>query len=77
MESLRHALECLLNKHSAENGSDTPDAILASYLVACLNAFDAATLVRDKWYDIKNTWARDKFERSLSPYDLSESKNRS
>jgi hypothetical protein len=46
----REALECLLNQHSKENGSDTPDFILAEYLAGCLNTFDIAVRNREKWY---------------------------
>ena len=45
-----HDLMHLINKHSMESGSDTPDFILAEYLVACLNAFSTATCARSKWY---------------------------
>lgn len=48
--SLREELVGLLNKHSAENGSDTPDFILADYLMNCLDAFDKAVTAREKWY---------------------------
>lgn len=47
----RKELEILLNCHCQENISDTPDFILAKYLVDCLNAFDQATLRRTAWYD--------------------------
>lgn len=40
----------LLNRHSMENGSDTPDFILADYLMVCLVAFNAAVARRAKWY---------------------------
>lgn len=39
-----------LNAVSAENGSDTPDFILAEYLVLCLRTFDLAVSMRDQWY---------------------------
>jgi len=35
-------LKVLINKHSMENGSDTPDFVLAMYLRDCLNAFNRA-----------------------------------
>jgi len=50
MRSLREDLADVLNKHSAENGSDTPDFILGLYLTKCLNAFDEAVDEREKWY---------------------------
>ncbi len=42
----RGDLASLLNQHSKEQGSNTPDFILAQYLVDCLEAFDRATLDR-------------------------------
>lgn len=38
----REELQRLLNRHSMENGSDTPDFVLADYLTDCLEAFDRA-----------------------------------
>ncbi len=46
----RKELEKLVNKHSMESGSDTPDFILADYLVGCLNSYDIALKAREKWY---------------------------
>lgn len=43
-------LEKLINYHSIENESDTPDFILAEYMKACLDAFNVGTRKRDKWY---------------------------
>ena len=43
-------LEALINRHSVENGSNTPDFILAGYMGACLDAFNAATVERERWY---------------------------
>jgi len=48
--SLRKGLEELLNEHSAENGSNTPDFILAAYLTDCLATFDKVTRAREDWY---------------------------
>lgn len=55
-ESLIHGLEersdlekdltDVLNKHSAENGSDTPDYVLAKYLIRCLAAYNSAVKER-------------------------------
>lgn len=39
-----------INKYSMENGSNTPDHILAEYLVRCLEAFNFAFRNREKWY---------------------------
>lgn len=48
-------LEQLINKHSMENNSNTPDFILAEYLSLCLHAFDKATNQRIKWFATPNT----------------------
>ena len=47
-------LAALLNKYSAENGSNTPDYVLAAYLRGCLAAFDLATRSRDDWHGFKS-----------------------
>lgn len=49
-EKLRAEIAAAINRCSAENGSDTPDFILANFLTSCLEAFDAATVVRQNWY---------------------------
>lgn len=46
-------LEQLLNQHSVENQSDTPDFILASYLNDVLKAWNDATKARQKWWGHK------------------------
>lgn len=48
--TLEEEIRSVLNRHSAENGSDTPDYILAQYLTGVLDLFDAAVLRREKWY---------------------------
>ena len=40
----------LLNRHSMENSSNTPDFILAEYLMKCLEAFNETSVAREKWY---------------------------
>lgn len=49
-EGFRRDLKGLLNSYSMENGSNTPDGILADYLLACLDAFDKAVNTRHKWF---------------------------
>ena len=41
-----------INKVSAENGSNTPDFVLANYLAMCLENFDHITKMRDDWYGV-------------------------
>lgn len=43
-------LTALLNHHSRENASNTPDYILAQYLEACLATFATAVQQRETWY---------------------------
>lgn len=40
----------VLNRHSAERGSDTPDFILAEMLCGVLEMFDAGIRARGLWY---------------------------
>jgi hypothetical protein len=40
-------LKALLNKHSRENESNTPDYVLADFIVASLAAFDSAINTRE------------------------------
>ena len=46
-------IERLINKHSAENSSNTPDFILAKFLSDCLQAFDRGVARRDRWYGVE------------------------
>lgn len=48
--TLTDDLAATLNRHSAENASNTPDFILAEYLMDCLRAFDMASRHREQWY---------------------------
>lgn len=47
--SFQAELTVLINKHSVENGSNTPDFILSEYIGGCLDAFERATISRDNW----------------------------
>lgn len=48
--ALAKELESLLNRHSVENGSDTPDFLLAEYLMQCLAAWNKCVRAREHWY---------------------------
>jgi len=48
--SFRENLESIINMYSQENGSNTPDFILADYLQGCLRLFDETVNRREKWY---------------------------
>lgn len=49
-QKLRKEIEAAINRCSAENGSNTPDFILAEYLTDCLKAYDKASRAREDWY---------------------------
>lgn len=40
----------VINRYSKENESDTPDYLLAEYLMDCLNTYNSIVKKRDKWY---------------------------
>lgn len=42
LSELTEDLASVLNKHSAENSSNTPDYVLAGFLTSCLLSFEAA-----------------------------------
>lgn len=66
---LQKELEHLINKFSRENESDTPDFILAEYIMGCLGAYETAVNARGKWYGHK-TLSKD-FKMEKEPYELS------
>jgi len=47
----KRELERLINKHSKENDSNTPDFILAEYLNNCLETFNKTVNKRTIWYE--------------------------
>lgn len=50
ISKLENDIRCLLNRESAENESDTPDWVLASYLRRCLDTFNACVNMRERYY---------------------------
>ena len=48
--NFKEALESLINQHSKEGDSNTPDFILASYLAEQLKVFDNHVKWREVWY---------------------------
>lgn len=55
MTEFERELTSLLNRHNQENGSDTPDYILARYLSGCLRLFNATVIQRSGWYGRHDT----------------------
>ena len=49
-EIFKKELQNLINRHSMENNSDTPDFILSDYLMDALESYDRAIRRRDLWY---------------------------
>ena len=50
MDDFQKALEDLINAHSQEAASGTPDFIIAQYLMNCLRAYNLALKEREDWY---------------------------
>lgn len=50
-QAIRKAINC----HSMENGSNTPDFLLARYLCDCLDAYNRIMVEREKWYGNNQT----------------------
>jgi hypothetical protein len=51
VSDIRKEIETAINRCCAENGSDTPDFILAEFLTDCLAAWDKAVDARERWLD--------------------------
>lgn len=49
-EALEKEFRHVINCHNGEADSNTPDFILAKYLVDCLEAFNAVCVQRETWY---------------------------
>lgn len=49
MTEFKQELAALLNRYSMEqHGGNTPDFVIADYLIQCLRALDTAVSMRDK-----------------------------
>ena len=59
--TFKKGLTDLINRHSEENGSNTPDFLLADYLCTCLDTFNKTTTARNSWYGVA---------ADVSPIDL-------
>lgn len=49
-EEFTAELSALINRYSLENGSNTPDFLLALYLTECLTTWNKAVRAREQWY---------------------------
>ena len=68
MSELEKEIASAINRVSAENGSDTPDFILAAYLSDCLTAFNRAFRWREKWYSPYGVPAKEWHAGPQPPY---------
>lgn len=50
--SLLEEIEELINTHSRDQVSNTPDFILAEYLMECLKTFEMITQKRERWFGL-------------------------
>ncbi len=48
--TLEQRIKEAINETCAEQGSDTPDFILAAYLMDCLAAFERAVRCQKEWH---------------------------
>jgi hypothetical protein len=55
---LEVAIREAINRASAENESNTPDFILAEYLMDCLDVFNRTVNMREEWYGRAKTNTR-------------------
>ncbi|MCK5017527.1 MAG: hypothetical protein KAS32_10710 [Candidatus Peribacteraceae bacterium] len=57
---LEKKLKGLINEESRENDSNTPDFLLAEFMMNCLDAFELASNRREVWYGVElgilNDW---------------------
>jgi hypothetical protein len=58
-EKFKKDLEKLINNYSLENENDTPDFIIADYLIECLDNYSNIIKARDKWYGDEH-WKEEK-----------------
>lgn len=64
MGKLEHEIARTLNAFCKDEESDTPDWILAQYLLKCLEAWRYATVQRDAWFDFR-PWKKDKTQQAM------------
>jgi hypothetical protein len=52
--SFEGELAALINRRSLENGSGTPDFLLAVYLQGCLENWNKCVVARDRWHGFES-----------------------
>jgi len=64
--TLRDDLAATINRWSIENDSDTPDFMLADFLIGCLQTFAQAVDAREQWYGRRSTNPLDRQNTGLA-----------
>lgn len=72
MSNFEKELASLINRNSLENGSNTPDFILANYLQECLNAFNKANIWRAKWFSADGVPVGERDTGPVPPFIMGE-----
>jgi hypothetical protein len=62
LSEFRDELRALINRHGIENHSDTPDYIIAQFLVDCLLGYTRTVRGRDAWFGF-DPWGDDHGEQ--------------
>jgi uncharacterized protein YlzI (FlbEa/FlbD family) len=70
--TLAKEIEHLLNAYSIENMSDTPDFVLAGYLMDCLESWNKSVKARELWYGREIKIRNEKQGDSDPPVEVSE-----
>lgn len=52
-EELKKEIASVINRHSLENGSNTPDFMLADYMLGCLTVYENTLRSREEWFGRK------------------------
>jgi hypothetical protein len=69
-DQFKKDVEHAINYNSMENGSDTPDFILAEYLADCLAALDRAMRARMRWYKSDKVTIPVKADPTMNPGEI-------
>ena len=67
--TLEQEIETLLNKNCIDNDTDTPDFILAKYLMNCLEVYKETVAARDKWFGF-DPWGKHQKPIDLEPVEF-------
>lgn len=63
-QDFQDQLSTLLNKHSVDNATNTPDYILAGNICVYIMGLQAMNIDRDKYYGINQSQAVDPYEQA-------------